>query len=130
MTLVRRAGLGWVLLGTGFIAACQQQAEAPPPAAPLPKAVCDKAQEGLERLSKAGAFRYDAQGEATIEQASWLGLTHYERDGLGQALAFHAACASQEPPREQTVTIRSENGTVLTRRVVETNVDLSQIQKE
>ena len=130
MTLVRNAGLGWMLLGTGLIAACQQQAEAPPPAAPLPKAVCDNAREGLERLSKTGAFRYDAQGEATIDQASWLAFTHYERDGLGQALAFHAACGSKEPPREHTVTIRSEYGTVLTQRVVETNADISQILKE
>ena len=131
MTSLTKVALGCALMGTGLIAACQPEPEAPPPPQRLPAAVCEKAREGLERLSKSGgAFRYDAQGEATIEQASWLGLDHYQRDGLGQALALHAACGADEPPREQTITIRSEYGTVLTQRVVETSVDVSQILKE
>jgi hypothetical protein len=126
-----KLGVGFTLLGAVLVAACQPEAEAPPPAQRLPAAVCEKAREGLERLSKAGgAFRYDAQGEATIEQANWLALDQYQREGLGQALAIHAACGAEEPPREQTITIRSEYGTVLTQRVVETSVDVSQILKE
>ena len=130
MILVRKASLGSAALALGVIAACQQQPEPPPPPAPLPAAVCEKAREALERISKTGAFEFNAQAEATIDQASWLALSHHDRDQLGQVLAFHAACAAPEPSREQTVIIRSEYGTVLTRRVVETSVDLSQILKE
>ena len=130
MNLGTRAGIAGAALAAGLLGACQPEPEAPPPAPPLPAAVCDKAREGLERLSKTGGFEYDENGEATIDQASWLALSHYDRDQLGQVLAFHAACGAKEPPREQTVTIRSEYGTVLTRRIVETSVDFSRFLKD
>jgi hypothetical protein len=105
------------------------EAEQPPPVAPapLPAQVCDQARKGLEEISRTGSFEYSADGHATIEEAVWLPMSGEQRDALGQALAFHAACSAKEPPRETWVTIKNEGGRVLTRRVVETTVDISKI---
>ena len=130
MKLGRATGIALPAVAAALLAGCQQQPEAPPPAARLPAKVCDNARQGLERLSGTGTFEYKANGEATIDQATWLSLSPHDRDQLGQVLAFHAACGADEPPREQIVTIRSEYGMVLTRRVVETSADLSRILQD
>jgi hypothetical protein len=65
-----------------------------------------------------------------MNEAAWLAASPTDRDQIGQLLAFHAACQVKAPPREQSVTIRSEFGRILTQRLVETNVDPLGILKE
>ena len=107
------------------------EAEQPPPptAAPLPAQVCNQAREALDKLSRAGAFEYSADGQATLDEAVWLPMAPGQRDALAQALGFHAACQSR-PSRETSVTIKSETGRVLSQRVVETSADLSTALQE
>ena len=131
MTMGTRAVIASAALASVALAACQRQAPEPEaPAAPLPAVVCDKTGQALEKLGKSGGFEYDSQGVATINEASWFALSATDRDNLGRLLAFHVACASKEPSNEQNITIRNEYGRVLTRRIVETNVDLSEFLKE
>jgi hypothetical protein len=126
---IRKAGsAASAALAALALSACQEaQRPAPPLAEPLPAQVCSQAREALEKVSRAGIFEYGADGQATIEEAVWLPMAPSQREALAQALAFHAACSAKEPPLEQTVTIRSEGGRVLTQRVVETSVDMSRL---
>jgi hypothetical protein len=112
------------------LAGCNEAPPPPPPAQPLPEKLCQQAREGLDKVSSAGIFEYTADGQATIEESAWLPMAAAQRDAIGQALAFHAACSTEPPPRESTVTIRNEGGRVLTQRVVETTADISSLLEE
>jgi hypothetical protein len=127
MTMTNGAGKAAILAALA-LSGCGE-AQKPPPVAPgpLPAQVCDQAKTGLEEISRSGSFEYSADGRATIEEAVWLPMSGEQRDALGQALAFHTACSSKEPPRETWITIKNESGRVLTRRVVETSVDISKL---
>ena len=118
----------WALAGCG-----QQRAEQANDSAglmPLPEKVCNDARDGLEKIAGSGGLEYSDKGEATIGEDSWLRLPENAREQIAQLLAFHAACAAEQPPREQTIVIRSEFGRVLTQRVVETGADLSRLLEE
>jgi hypothetical protein len=127
----RKTAMAPVIFAALTLAGCGE-AEQPPPVAqpPLPTQVCDDARNGLEEISRTGSFEYSADGQATLEEAIWLPMAPAQRDGLAQALAFHAACSAKVPPRETWVTIKNEGGRVLTRRVVETTVDISKILEQ
>jgi hypothetical protein len=113
------------------LAGCGEAEQPPPPiAARLPAQICDQSKEALDKLSGTGSFEYSADGQATIDEAVWLPMGGGQRDAIAQALAFHAACAAKEPPREVTVLIRNEGGRTLTERVVETAVDIGTALKE
>ncbi len=110
------------------LSACQQQpAEEPQPAARLPEQVCKQAREGLDKLGGSGAFEYQAEGTATINESAWLAMGDSQRDGLARTLGIHAACSAAEPTRETEVIVRNEFGRVLVQRVIETSTDLSEI---
>lgn len=119
-----------ILLPAALLAsACwQQPAEQPDQRAlaPLPKGVCDKARAALADLKGKVGLEITAPAQAIVEQDVWLTLGTNGRHQLAQLLAFDAACAAEAAPREQEVTIHNQFGTVLTRRVVETGVDMSQ----
>lgn len=113
------------------LAGCGEAEQPPPPiAARLPARVCDQAKEALDKLSGSGSFEYSADGQATIDEAVWLPMAAGQRDAIAQGLAFHAACAASQPPREVTVTIRNEGGRTLTERVVETSIDIGRALQE
>lgn len=95
--------------------------------APLPAKVCSQARDALAKLKGKPGIEISGPAEATVEDQIWLQLGAPGRDQLAQLLAYDAACASSNAPREQQVTIRSQFGTVLMQRIVETGVDLSQI---
>jgi hypothetical protein len=97
------------------------------PAGPMPAKVCEEARQGLEALTGSGMFTYTAAGEATLDRETWLTMDQGQRDGLGQALAFHAACQAKEAPREQQYVIRDETGTSLAQQVVETTPDFGSL---
>lgn len=131
MIIRNEALLASAALAALALSACQQAEQpAPPAAARLPAQVCDQARQGLEEISRGGSFEFNSDGQATIEEAAWLPMGAGQRDALAQALAFHAACAAKEPPREQSITIKNEAGRVLTQRVVETSVDLTKILQQ
>ena len=126
LSLAARVGTALLLIGT---AACEPAPDplANQPAAPLPAQICAEARQGLEALSGTGMFTFTDAGEATLDRETWLKMDTGQRDGLGQGLAFHAACKAKEPPREQQFTIRDETGTILAQQVVETKADLGSL---
>ena len=93
----------------------------------LPASACKQAREALDKLSTSGAFEYDAQGTATMNENVWLSLSGNQRDGVAQALAAHASCSAEQPSRETEIVVRNEFGRVLTQRAVETSPSLSEI---
>jgi hypothetical protein len=132
--MTRSAWAGAAALILSALAGCGQQpsSEANDSAGlmPLPEKVCNDARQGLEKIGKSGGLEYSDKGEATIGEDAWLRLPENAREQIAQLLAFHAACAAEQPPREQSVVIRSEFGRVLTQRVVETGADLSGLLEE
>ncbi len=130
MIFNRGAILSSAALAVLTLSACE---EAPRPTGPIarpPAELCAQARESLEKISAGGMFEYNQAGEATIEEAAWLPMNGGQREALGQALAFHAACSAKEQTRERTIVIRNEGGRVLTQRVVETAVDISKALEE
>lgn len=97
---------------------------------PPPAQLCQRNKEGLRQLQKSGAFDYDDQGGATIEQQIWFGLDEGKRDQLGQAVAFNAACAAGKLAPEQTATVRSETGIVLMQRIFPMTADMGSLLGE
>lgn len=106
------------------IAACHQ---APPPPqavdAPIPAQICTQVKTSLDTLQKQGGFEFTDKGEATVEQAVWLAMSDGQKDSVARALAFRTGCTSGRQAKDQEVTIRSEDGTVMTHRFVSTKVD-------
>lgn len=130
MTLRKGAIISSAALALLGISACEEAPRPTGPVARLPAQLCSQARDSLEKVSATGIFEYNQEGEATIEEAAWLPMSGGQRDALGQALAFHAACSAKEPTRERTVVIRNEGGRVLTRRVVETTIDITKMLEE
>lgn len=121
------------LLAAAGLSGCFDQPEyAGNMAAParLPSSVCKQAADALRELSERGTFEHSDSGEATLAQEAWLQLGAAERDQLTQLLGYHAACKAPEPSAERTVLVRSENGQVLSRRIVSTSADLSKLLEE
>jgi hypothetical protein len=114
-----------------LLAACD--GAPPPPQAPLlpvPPEACAKVKEALDTLQGQGALVYTDKGEATIDQQGWLAMGAGPREQLATALGLHAACSQSTPTAEQTVTVRSETGTTLMQRVIETQTDIGQLLGE
>lgn len=95
-----------------------------PAATALPKKICDDAKAAVNEATKGGAVILNSPVEAVISQEAWLPLPEAQRDGLTRAMGIAATCAGGTPRHEQEVVIRSETGTVLTRRVIETSFSL------
>lgn len=113
------------------LAACEQADPAPTRmAVKLPEKVCAQARQAVEKLVARGGFESDGKGGATMMQEAWLNLDPSARDQAAQLLGYDAACRAARPSLEQNVTIRNEYGQVLTRRVVETSVDLNPLMDE
>lgn len=105
----------------------------PPPEAPLlpvPPEACAKVKEALDTLQGQGALVYTDKGEATIDQQAWLAMGEAAREQFAKALGFHAACSQPTPTAEQTVIVRSETGTTLMQRIIETQTDIGQLLRE
>lgn len=112
-----------------LLAGCDRASPPAPPAgdaAPLPRELCAKVEEGLDTLRSKGAVDYRENGEASIAEAAWFAMGPASRDQFAQLLGFHAACAIPEGAAEQEIVVRNEGGLVLMRRTVETRVDLSE----
>ena len=121
------------LLLLALLAACdgQNAVEEPKlPVARLPAQTCNQAQAGLEKLKESGGLTYNGQGEATLDEESWMRLDERAREQLVELVAYDAACKAAVPPAEQSATVRNEAGRVLSQRVVETSADLSGLIKE
>jgi hypothetical protein len=121
MMRVRWAFAGVLVCLTACGPAGEPQAQAP--SGPPPAKVCESARKALDKLSKTGGFEYNDKGEATFSQEDWIQVPRSVRDQLANSLAFHASCAAGQTSREQEIVIKSEFGTVLTRRLIETTVD-------
>ena len=103
------------------LAGCEEAPQ--PPAASLlselPKELCARAADGLDRSGKTGAFEHDGRGSATIRHDVWITMGPDGQDELTKALAVDAACKAGTVPREQQVFVRSEEGQTLSSRIVE-----------
>ncbi len=105
----------------GLLAGCEPEPPEPrPPATALPKKICDDAQAAMKEATKSGALILNSPVEAMISQEAWLPLPEAQRDGLTRAMGVAATCAGG-PQHQQEVVIRSETGTILTRRTIETS---------
>ena len=80
---------------------------------------CAETERLLGQMKAAEAsFSYDARGNGVISKALWEALPENMRDGLTQAIAYQAVCASGEL-HEQAVTIRSsETSEILAQETV------------
>lgn len=110
----------FVVLATAvsMLASCKAEPQAPPPAAPLPAAVCAQVRAGLALLTRKAPVVFDTPDSISIETPLWFGLSPTSREQLAQFVALNAACAAKEAPDEQTGTVRSEEGVVLMRKTV------------
>ena len=115
-----------ILLSASLLSACGfDETQAPTPAAePLPKEVCAQSKQAVERLEKSGGLVLNSPTDAVMMQQAWLELTPAARDALLTAMALAATCAG-EPRLEQEVTVHSDTGTLLVRRVVQTSYSLA-----
>ena len=123
----------WFLFPLSSAAACDSKYGAEQPILPvarLPAQVCGQARDGLEKLRETGGFTYTGQGEASLDEESWLRLDERAREELVKLVAYDAACKAPTPPAEQDATVRNEVGRVLMQRVVETSADLSTLAQE
>ena len=112
------AALGALLL----LAGCDFAPKPPEPApliGELPKKLCAQAAESLEKAGKSGGFESDGRGNATVQQDVWVVMGAEGQDGLTQTLAVDAACKAGTVPKEQQVSVRSEEGRTLSNRIVE-----------
>jgi hypothetical protein len=116
-----KVGVGLGLIAV--LASCQGDVPKPE-AAPLPQSMCDEAEAAVKQLTQSGAVILSSPLEAAMAQESWLALPEDQRESLTRAMGMAATCAGGVPKLEQEVTIRSETGMVLTRRVVRTSVSL------
>jgi hypothetical protein len=95
----------------------------PPQGAPmigeLPKKLCAQAAESLDKAGKTGGFESDGRGGAIINQDSWVVMGAEGQESLTQTLAVDAACRAGTVPKEQQVSVRSEEGRTLSNRIVE-----------
>lgn len=109
-----------------FLAAAScHDAPAPPQRieGPIPRKLCTEVKGALDSIAAQGGFDYKDNGEATIEQAAWLGMGEDQRDSVAHALGFHASCAAGRQNEAQEIAIRNDVGLVLMRRLVDTRVD-------
>jgi hypothetical protein len=105
-------------------ASCHQAPPPPQPlAGPVPKQICAEVKKALDAMSSQGGMDYKDDGQATIEQAAWLQISEDQRDAVAHALGFHASCAAGVQKEDQEISVRSEAGIVLMRRIVDTRVD-------
>jgi hypothetical protein len=124
MNMVRAFSLGaaagaLLLLLAGCDFAPDPPPQAPPMIAQLPKKLCAQAAESLDKAGKSGGFESDGRGGATIQQDAWVVMKPEGQDRLTQTLAVDAACKAGTVPKEQQVSVRSEEGRTLSNRIVE-----------
>ena len=116
----------WVILLGCVIAAFTACHPEPTPraATPIPAEICDEAQAAVAELTEAGALFLNSPTEGVIAQEVWLRTPSAPRDGIIRAVGIAATCAKGTAKLQQEVTIRSETGMILTRRIVETSFSL------
>jgi hypothetical protein len=103
------------------LAGCRPAPLPPEEAIALPRSVCDQAQQAMGAATKTGGLVLSSPVEGMIAHEIWLRMPPESREGLAQAMGVAATCAEAAPRLNQEVVIRSEEGMVLTRRVVETS---------
>jgi hypothetical protein len=110
-----------------MLAACQAEPPAPEPerksARRPPQPACDQARADLERRGRDAALLFEDNGEAMTDRRSWMRLNESGRNGLIGQLAVVAACSAETPQHQVEITIRDENGVVLTSQQVEPSTD-------
>lgn len=116
----------FLLLSLVPLAACDTR---PPPAPDqaVPKALCVQVKKGLDALGKSGSFEITGRGEAAVSEALWGTMTTEQRDQLIKLLAYDASCAAGAQSDAQSVVVRGDEGTDLTRRTVSTRVDAGEV---
>ena len=107
------------------LAACHKAPPPPEPmGGPIPAQICAEVKKSLDALSATGGVDVTDKGEATVEQAAWFAMSPEQRDSLATTLAFRAGCVSGRQSKDQEVSIRGEDGTLLMHRIVSTRTDL------
>jgi hypothetical protein len=91
---------------------------------PLPREICAKSKAAVDAVVRGGGVVLNSPTDAVVPQQAWLEMAPAARDALLTAMALAATCAS-EPRLEQEVTVHSETGTVLARRVVQTSYSIA-----
>ncbi|HEX8583393.1 MAG TPA: hypothetical protein VF680_03165 [Allosphingosinicella sp.] len=86
----------------------------------LPAEVCRQAKAALDKSVEGGALVLNSPTDAVIPQEGWFAIDAGGREALQTAMALSAVCAG-EPRLEQEVTVHSEDGQVLSRRVIKTS---------
>jgi hypothetical protein len=108
----------------GLPAACHKAPPAPEPVeGPIPAQICTDVRKSLDTLSAHGGMEFTDKGEGTIEHVIWVQLVPSQRDAIARSLAFRAGCTLGRSSKEQEVTIRAEDMTVLMHRFVSTRTD-------
>jgi hypothetical protein len=110
------------LVALALLAACDV-GEAPavtPMAERLPPEVCRQAKVALDKSVEGGALMLNSPTDAVIPQEGWFAIDAAGREALQTAMALSAVCAG-EPRLEQEVTVHSEDGQVLSRRLIKTS---------
>ena len=96
---------------------------------PAPQ-LCQQFRASLEAMSGKGALDYQDDGSAVVDERMWMGLQPDGRDKIGQMLAFHAACAAKQSSADQRVIIRNQFGGVITRRTIDTRMNMMSMMGE
>lgn len=86
----------------------------------LPGPVCDQARQAVEKMSDSGALVLKTPVDGVIPQEVWIPAAPAAKDAMLNAIGLAATCGG-EPRLEQEVTIHSEYGDLMTRRVVKTS---------
>ena len=111
-----------------FVALAAACHKAPPPpqpmTGPIPAQICAEVKKTLDTLEKSGGVDVAERGEATVEREIWFEMSAEQRDSLARALAFHAGCASGRQSKEQEVSIRGDDGSLLMHRIISTQIDI------
>lgn len=111
-------------------AACHAPPEQPKAVAePLPSEVCDQAKEAVAKLTDGGALVLRTPTDGVMQQDVWVPAAPKAKDAMLNAIGLAATCAGQ-PQLEQEVTIHSEYGELMTRRLVKTSYSTAEALAE
>jgi hypothetical protein len=117
--LARAAAAALLVLSAPGCDLAPEEPAVPPMIGKLPPELCAQAKESLDGAGKTGGFEHDGRGGATISEDAWIVMGAQGQGDLTQTLAVDAACKAGTVPREQQVFVRSEEGRILSSRIVE-----------
>jgi hypothetical protein len=110
------------LAAAALLASCGFPAEEKPVVAAerLPQAVCDRAKAAVAELTDKGALVLNTPTDGVMSQEAWVPVPANAKEAMMNAIGLAATCAG-EPQLEQEVTIHSEFGDLMMRRIVKTS---------